>query len=138
MGKFIGVIVAVASCASLSAQVPRFEGRWVPAGSQSNPATPLVVVQHSTGLEIENWSADGPVRGERTWAGPVGQASVTASWSGSTLVVRQLTGLGATPNTRIETWALESPNRLSVTIENAQPALRRSIECYLYVRASHP
>lgn len=138
MGKLIGVVVAVASCASLSAQAPQVGGRWLLAGSQASPATPLVVVQHATGLEIENWSADGPVRGERIWAGPVGPKSYTASWIGNTLVVRQLPGSSATPGVRVETWVLESPDSLSVTIESARPMRGRSLERYLYVRASQP
>lgn len=138
MGKLIGAVVVVASCASLSAQAPQLGGRWLLAGSQASPATPLVVVQHATGLEIENWSADGPVRGERVWAGSVGPKSYAASWSGNTLIVRQLSGPSAVRSARVETWVLEWPDSLSVTIETARPTRGRSVERYLYVRASQP
>jgi hypothetical protein len=120
----VGLILATVLIGIARAQErPNLTGRWVPAGSDSQPVQPLVVTQTATSITVKNWSTSGPSSGMYQWnldPEPATTITPSASWKDDTLVVIFTAGTWTTApkvnGTRTESWAIDRSGKLSVAV----------------------
>ncbi len=131
--RTLAIVLAILSTVFIGAaraqQRPDFAGRWIPAGSGSQPPQPLVVTQTATSITVQNWSTKGPTSGTYQWNPEPEPASATtprASWQGESLVVT----IGA----RTESWRIDRTGKLRVAIAVRRDGRPLSVDGVMYSR----
>ena len=120
---------------------PSLGGRWIPAGSDSQPVQALTVTQTATSVTVKNWSTIGPSSGTYQWNSDPQPATTTtprASWKDTMLVVifppGTWTSAPKVNGTRTESWRIDRSGKLSVVIEVRRDKGAPIVERFVYSR----
>jgi len=126
---------------ALAQDRPNFAGRWIAAGSGSQPEQPVIVSQTPTSLTVQNWSKNGPSSGTYQWGPEPQQLAATrpsASWNGTMLVVTlpmwELPNALTVSAVRTESWSLDGTDRLTVMIQLRPKHGPRQLDRFVYSR----